>query len=144
MAKFVSIVISVFLLSACAAVTEDNSSQVAMQELPMPSPEVQPVDSTAPAPIEPARNEVARKIPTKQEIKLIQAQLKAVGFDPGPADGTLGAKTMSALRRLQSGCANLKDLFENPTSGISPQPEAMQAGKERTLIQMRSGCSKCV
>ena len=57
---------------------------------------------------------------------MIQAQLKAAGFDPGPVDGTLGAKTTSALRRLQSGCANLKDLFENPTSGILPQPVAMQ------------------
>jgi peptidoglycan hydrolase-like protein with peptidoglycan-binding domain len=142
MAKFLSIIILVFLLSACATVTEDNGSQVA-QELPTPVAEIQPVESSASAPAEPVR-EAARKIPTKQEIKLIQAQLKAVGFDPGPADGTLGAKTMSALRRLQSGCANLKDLFENPTSGISPQPEAMQAGKESTsntdevrLLQVR-------
>jgi peptidoglycan hydrolase-like protein with peptidoglycan-binding domain len=128
MAKFLSIVISVFLLSACATVTEDNSSQVA-QELPTPVAEIQPVESNTPAPAEPVR-EVARKIPTKQEIKLIQAQLKAVGFDPGPVDGTLGAKTLSALRRLQSGCSNLKDLLENSASGISSQPGAMQAGKE--------------
>ena len=122
--------ISVFLLSACATVTEDNGSQVAIQELPTPGAEIQPGESNVPAPAEPARNEVARKIPTKQEIKLIQAQLKAAGFDPGPVDGTLGAKTTSALRRLQSGCANLKDLFENPTSGILQQPWAMQAGKQ--------------
>jgi peptidoglycan hydrolase-like protein with peptidoglycan-binding domain len=130
MAKFLSIVISVFLLSACATVTEDNGSQVATQELPTPGAEIRPVESNAPAPAEPARNEVARKIPTKQEIKLIQAQLKAAGFDPGPVDGTLGAKTTAALGRLQSGCANLKDLFENPTSGILQQPGAMQAGKQ--------------
>ena len=130
MDKFLSIVISVFLLSACATVTEDNSSQVAIQELPTPDAEIQPGESNVPAPPEPARNEVARKIPTKQEIKLIQAQLKAAGFDPGPVDGTLGAKTTSALRRLQSGCANLNDLFENPTSGILPQPGGMQAGKQ--------------
>ena len=143
MVKFLSIVISAFLLSACATVSEDNGSQEAVQELSTPAAEMHLVESNAPAPAEPVR-EAARKIPTKQEIKLIQAQLKAVGFDPGPADGTLGAKTMSALRRLQSGCANLKDLFENPTSGISPQPEAMQAGKESTsntdevrLLQVR-------
>src|SRR5215510_7681376 len=127
MAKFLSIIL-VFLLSACATVTEDNGSQVA-QELP-PVAEIQPVESNASAPAEPARNEVARKIPTKQEIKLIQAQLKAAGFDPGPVDGTLGAKTMFALWRLQSGCSNLKDLFENSTSGSSSQPGGMQAGKE--------------
>jgi peptidoglycan hydrolase-like protein with peptidoglycan-binding domain len=130
MAKFLSIMISVFLLSACATVTEDNGSQVATQELPTPGAEIRPVESNAPAPAEPARNEVARKIPTKQEIKSIQAQLKAAGFDPGPVDGTLGTKTTSALRRLQSGCADLKDLFENPTSGILQQPWAMLAGKQ--------------
>lgn len=144
MAKFLSIVISAFLLSACATVTEDNGSQVAIQELPTPGAEIQPGESNVPAPAEPARNEVAKKIPTKQEIKVIQAQMKAAGFDPGPVDGTLGAKTTSALRRLQSGCANLNDLFENPTSGILPQPGAMQAGKDSVsntdeirLIQVR-------
>ena len=131
MATFLSIVIAVFLLSACATVTEDNGSQVA-QELSTPVAEIQPVESSASAPAEPARNQVARKIPTKQEIKLIQAQLKAAGFDPGPADGTLGAKTISALRRLQSGCANLKDLLENPINGISSQSGAMGSGKEST------------
>jgi peptidoglycan hydrolase-like protein with peptidoglycan-binding domain len=141
MAKFLSIVISVFLLSACATVTEDNGSQVAMQEFPTPVAEIQSVESNASAPAEPARNEVAKEIPTRQEIKLIQAQLKVAGFDPGPVDGTLGAKTTSALRRLQSGCANLKDLLENPTSGILG---AMQTGKDNSsntdeirLLQVR-------
>src|SRR5262245_45551533 len=92
MAKFLSIVISVFLLSACATVPDDNGSQVAMQELPPPVAEIQSVESNASALAEPVR-EGARKIPTKQEIKSIQAQLKVAGFDPGPADGTWGAKT---------------------------------------------------
>lgn len=131
MAKFLSIVLSVFLLSACATVTEDNDSQVAGTREPSTSgSEMQPVESSAPTLVEPARNELAgaaKKIPSKQEIKLIQAQLKASGFDPGPVDGALGAKTISALRRLQSGCANLKDLFENPTSGISQQVGERQA-----------------
>ena len=62
MAKFLSIVISVFLLSACATVTEDNGSQVAAtQELPTPGAEIQPSESNVPAPAEPARNEVAGK-----------------------------------------------------------------------------------
>jgi peptidoglycan hydrolase-like protein with peptidoglycan-binding domain len=129
MAKFLSIVLSVFLLSACATVNEDNDSQVAGTQA-LPGSEIQSVESTAPTSAEPARNELAagaKKIPSKQEIKLIQAQLKASGFDPGPVDGALGAKTISALRRLQSGCANLKDLFENSTSGISQQVGERQA-----------------
>jgi peptidoglycan hydrolase-like protein with peptidoglycan-binding domain len=136
MAKFLSsIVMTVFLLSACATVTEDNDSLVAeTQTLPTSGSEIQPVESSASTPVEPARNELAgaaKKIPSKQEIKLMQAQLKAAGFDPGPVDGALGAKTMSALRRLQSGCANLKDIFENPTSGISQQSGEIQATKQR-------------
>jgi peptidoglycan hydrolase-like protein with peptidoglycan-binding domain len=142
MAKFLSIVLSVFLLSACATVTEDNDSLVAGTQAPSTSgSEIQPVESSAPTPVEPARNELAgaaKKIPSKQEIKLIQAHLKAAGFDPGPVDGALGAKTMSALRRLQSGCANLKDLFENPTSRISPQSAEMQATKQSAADKVSS------
>src|SRR5262245_65544289 len=83
MVKFLSIVISAFLLSACATVSEDNGSQEAVRELSTPAAEIHPMESNAPAPAEPVR-EAARKIPTKQEIKLIRAQLKAAGFDPGP------------------------------------------------------------
>jgi peptidoglycan hydrolase-like protein with peptidoglycan-binding domain len=137
MAKFLSIAIAVFLLSACATVTEDNDSQVAeTQSLPAPSAEIQPVESSAQTPVEPAGNELAgaaKKTLSEQEIKLIQRQLKASGFDPGPVDGALGVKTMSALRRLQSGCANLKDLFESSTSGILPQSGETQAAKQHAL-----------
>ena len=138
MAKFLSIVLSVFLLSACATVTEDNDSQVAeTQAVPT---EIQPVESSAPA-AEPTKNELAgaaKRIPSKQEIKSMQAQLKVAGFDPGPVDGALGAKTMSALRRLQSGCANLKDVFENPTSGISQQSGVMQTTKQSVADKFSS------
>lgn len=137
MAKILAIVLSVFLLSACATVTEDNDSQVAeTQAVPT---EIQPVESSAPA-AEPAKNELAgaaKRIPSKQEIKTIQAQLKVAGFDPGPVDGALGAKTRSALRRLQSGCANLKDVFENP-SGILPQSGQMQTIKQSAADKFSS------
>ena len=140
MAKFLSIVLSVFLLSACATVTDDNDSQVAgTQALSISGSEIQPVESSAP--VEPASNELdgaTKKIPSKQEIKLIQTQLKAAGFDPGPVDGALGAKTMSALRRLQSGCANLKDLFENSTGGILSQPGEIQAAKQSAADKVSS------
>jgi len=140
MAKFLSIVLSVFLLSACATVTDDNDSQVAgTQALSISGSEIQPVESSAP--VEPASNELdgaTKKIPSKQEIKLIQAQLKAAGFDSGPVDGALGAKTMSALRRLQSGCANLKDLIENSTGGILSQPGEIQAAKQSAADKVSS------
>ena len=40
--------------------------------------------------------------PTKETIARAQVRLKAEGFDPGPADGGIGAKTRSALRRFQT------------------------------------------
>lgn len=133
MAKFLFFIFPVFLLSACATVSEDKDSQEP-QALSTPGSEIGQVETTTPAPVESARSELVgavNKTPSKQEIKSMQAQLKADGFDPGPVDGVLGAKTMSALRRLQSGCTNLKDLLENPTSGISAQSEEIR------LIQVR-------
>jgi peptidoglycan hydrolase-like protein with peptidoglycan-binding domain len=102
--------------------------------------EISAVESSALVPVETAGSELAgaaKKTLSKQEIKLIQTQLKAAGFDPGPVDGASGAKTLSALRRLQSGCANLKDLFENPTSGISQQSDKFTSADEIRLIQVR-------
>jgi peptidoglycan hydrolase-like protein with peptidoglycan-binding domain len=37
-------------------------------------------------------NFAADKSPSREEIRLLQTQLKAAGFDPGPVDGMLGPK----------------------------------------------------
>jgi len=47
--------------------------------------------------------------PSRAEIRQLQIQLKAAGFDPGPIDGIMGARTKAALLRLKSGCAALID-----------------------------------
>lgn len=91
---------------------------------------------------------VASKVPTKEEIKLLQARIKAIGFDPGPLDGMFGLKTRSALTRLQSSCANLKDLVENSDAGVFQPPVTQTArpnasadklsnNEEVRLLQMR-------
>jgi peptidoglycan hydrolase-like protein with peptidoglycan-binding domain len=41
-------------------------------------------------------------------IRLVQTRVKAAGFNPGPIDGIMGAKTRSALIAIQSGCALVK------------------------------------
>ncbi len=41
---------------------------------------------------------------TRSEIERIQERLAALGFDPGPVDGTLGNATREALRRFQVQC----------------------------------------
>ncbi len=134
MVRILSVVLSVLLFSACATVTEDNDTPM-VETQASAAPEIQPAESSAVTPVETPKNGLVggpRKIPSKQEIKLLQTQLKAAGFDPGPADGAMGARTLSALRRLQSGCSNLTDLFENPTGGISAR-----SGDDIQLIQVR-------
>ena len=133
MARILSVALSVLFLSACATVTENNETLVA-EPLPAPAPEIQSVEPSVPEALEPPKNALVRvpKIPSIQEIMLLQTQLEVAGFNPGPVDGTLGARTLSALRRLQSGCSNLEDLVENPSSGISAR-----SGDEIRLLQVR-------
>jgi peptidoglycan hydrolase-like protein with peptidoglycan-binding domain len=47
-------------------------------------------------------NAAADKSPSREEIRLLQTQLKAAGFDPGPFDGILGPKTKSARQQYQT------------------------------------------
>jgi peptidoglycan hydrolase-like protein with peptidoglycan-binding domain len=126
--------VPIFLfMSACAAMIEDNNSQTA-DTLVVPVPETQGIEaaSSSTDSIKPDSNQLhgaAGRTLSKQEIRSLQSQLKAAGFDPGPLDGVLGAKTTSALRRLQLGCANLKDLLENPTLGTFQQSAGIQTPK---------------
>ena len=122
----------VFLfMSACATVNEDKDFQTVETQ----TPEI-PVVEAASSSTDSIKHEssqvagAANRILSKQEIKLLQSQLKAAGFDPGPLDGVLGTKTTSALRRLQLGCANLKDLLENPDFGTFQQLGGMQTAKQ--------------
>jgi peptidoglycan hydrolase-like protein with peptidoglycan-binding domain len=39
---------------------------------------------------------------TKGKVRQAQAALKKAGFDPGPIDGVMGAKTMAAVRKFQT------------------------------------------
>jgi peptidoglycan hydrolase-like protein with peptidoglycan-binding domain len=74
--------------------------------------------------VEPARLE-ARPL-TQDEVRRIQARLKASGFDPGPIDGILGPQTKSAFLSLQSSCSELlggKDLAKNKEWRLTPVNE---------------------
>ncbi|MEE4111857.1 MAG: peptidoglycan-binding domain-containing protein, partial [Desulfobacteraceae bacterium] len=37
-------------------------------------------------------------------IQLAQASLKTLGYDPGPVDGQMGQKTVTALQAYQTAC----------------------------------------
>ena len=64
---------------------------------------------------------------SKAEIRLIQTRLKASGFDPGPLDGILGARTTSAISRCKSGCTALNDLLESSGKQVSGQTAEIQS-----------------
>lgn len=68
-----------------------------------------PAATMAPAPTAEAipplpENKRAERIPTltSDEVREMQAWLKAFGFDPGPIDGQAGARTKAAIRRYQA------------------------------------------
>ena len=134
MDKTLSFVLILLFMSACATVNEEKDFQttdtqalaVPISETPVGEAASSSTDSIQSSQVAGASNRVL----SKQEIKLLQSQLKAAGFDPGPLDGVLGAKTTSALRRLQLGCANLKDLLENPGFGTFQPSSGMQTAKQ--------------
>ena len=136
MDKNLSFVLIFLFMSACATVIEDNDSQTAeTQTLLAPAPETQVVEAAASVTdsSQHQSSQVASassRVLGKQEIKLLQSQLKTAGFDPGPLDGVLGTKTTAALRRLQLGCANLNDLLDNPDFGTFQQSSGMQTTKQ--------------
>jgi peptidoglycan hydrolase-like protein with peptidoglycan-binding domain len=133
MDKNLSFVLIFLFMSACATVIEDTDSQIAeTQAVPASDTQVVEAASSSTDSIKPDSNQLhgtASKTLSKQEIRSLQSQLKAAGFDPGPFDGVLGTKTTSALRRLQLGCANLHDLLENPDFGTFQQSSGMQTEK---------------
>jgi len=78
---------------------------------------------------------------SKENLKMLQARLKASGFYVGPIDGIIGPKTKSGLFRLQAACANLKDLLE-PSSMGAPSARldminSSSKSEETRLIQVR-------
>src|SRR5438093_6104535 len=108
------------LISGC--VIADPDSQTADTR---PPSEMQSI-----APAEPARDNdtplVTNKIPSKDQIQLIQRRMKAAGFDPGPIDGIIGPRTIAALHRFQSGCAMVKDLLDETATDISQESHALK------------------
>ena len=71
----------------------------------------------------------SKKALSKEEIRQIQARLKAAGFDPGPIDGVLGPKTRSVLLRLEAGCTIVNQLAATADKGIFAPASEPQAHK---------------
>lgn len=72
----------------------------------------------AQAPAAPATQAPAAQTPATQEYNLtvIQAALAAKGYDPGPIDGQMGAKTREAIRQYQA--ATGFEITGNPSAAL--------------------------
>ena len=127
-----------FLVLGCASL---NKREVQAPKAPEPTPAL--VSST---PVETANDRTITPTtaanPSKEEIRMLQARLKAASFYVGPVDGIVGPKTRSGLLRLQAACANLKDLLE--TSAVDPQTAKLDnasksspKSEEIRLLQVR-------
>ena len=67
----------------------------------------------------------------KNQVRLLQTQMKAAGLDPGPVDGIMGAKTKSIFVAAQSGCSMLK-MFPTIADQDSPMWHSVLAGPKKT------------
>ena len=118
-----------FLVLGCGWLSKE---EVQAPKAPEPTPA--PVSST---PAEAASDRTtsatiaANTTVSKEELRMLQARLKATGFYVGPIDGIVGPKTKSALFRLQAACTNLKDLLETSAAG------AQTANWKMRLIAVR-------
>jgi peptidoglycan hydrolase-like protein with peptidoglycan-binding domain len=102
--------------SGCAISSGLSESEVQIEQNPpvvVYQQPTEPVVSDSPTLVKnensrPVRS--SKKALSKEEIRQIQARLKAAGFDPGPIDGILGSKTRSLILRVEAGCTILDEL----------------------------------
>ena len=126
-----------FLVSGCGWLSKE---EVQAPKAPEPTPA--PVSSEEAASDRPISAAIAANTTvSKEELRMLQARLKAAGFYVGPIDGIVGPKTKSALFRLQAACANLKDLLETSAAGAQTakldNTNNSPKSEETRLIQVR-------
>jgi peptidoglycan hydrolase-like protein with peptidoglycan-binding domain len=128
-----------FLVSGCASWNKEETGALKATE-PAPAP----ISST---PVETTSDQARPVAPTglsltKEDIRMLQARLKAAGFYMGPIDGIPGPKTRSGILRLQAACGSLKDLLENSAPGnqtgkLDGTANSSPESEEIRLIQVR-------
>jgi peptidoglycan hydrolase-like protein with peptidoglycan-binding domain len=69
---------------------------------------------------EPAKTAGAVQPPAQDEVRILQLRLRDAGFDPGPFDGVMGAKTKAALAQYEASQRNRKTKV-SLTTNISGQ-----------------------
>jgi peptidoglycan hydrolase-like protein with peptidoglycan-binding domain len=115
--SYIVTIVLVFLFShGCTFFSSLSESEVKIVEsprVPIYEQPTEPVVSDFPKPVKSDGSRAVswlNKTLSKEEIRQIQARLKAAGFDPGPIDGILGSKTRSLILRVEAGCTILNEL----------------------------------
>jgi peptidoglycan hydrolase-like protein with peptidoglycan-binding domain len=89
-----------------------------------------PVETAKPAggrqPTAPRQDAAADVAPAQgaqasEEVRILQLRLRDAGFDPGPFDGVMGAKTKAALAQYEASQVNKKIKTSSTTKKVSGQ-----------------------
>ena len=124
--------LALLLIFGCSPIAREETTATKAIEEPR---KAEPMNITPPpksellgsdrATVKPAPN----LVPNKDDIKMLQARLKAAGFYVGPIDGIAGPKTRSAVDRLRAACANLKDMLGPSNQELFPSTTTLQTGR---------------
>jgi peptidoglycan hydrolase-like protein with peptidoglycan-binding domain len=133
-ASYIIVALVLFLFSyGCAIFSGLSESQVQSEQSPPVVANQQPTEPVVSDSPTLVKNENSRpvlsskKALSKEEIRQIQARLKAAGFDPGPIDGILGSKTRSLILRVEAGCTILDELATASGELVAPAAETQAA-----------------
>jgi putative peptidoglycan binding protein len=74
------------------------------------------------------RNNAARTMLRKKEIRIIQVRLKDAGFDPGTVDGISGSNTRSAIARFRAGCGAVRAMLPAVLEAARPMEPNDRSG----------------
>lgn len=110
-----TVLVVVFCLVGITGCVMSDNSETDSDRLAATTP-VEPAENSATPTLtvsEPTALATRAQTFSQEEIRQLQARLKEVGFDPGPADGMPGARTRAAFGRLQTSCSTWKSISDN-------------------------------
>lgn len=108
------------LISGCALF---DSPETEGEKMERAAPVVESPVETAAAPVESLKTEPRPARPPRawstEDIRGMQTRLREVGFDPGPTDGVVGARTKAAFNKFQAGCVQAQPLLNTLGNGAA-------------------------
>ena len=130
------------LISGCALF---DGPETEVEKMERAAPVVESPVETAAAPVESLKTEPMPARPPRawstEDIRRVQTRLREVGFDPGPADGVVGAKTKAAFNKFQAGCVQaqplLKTLVNSAAAGaaLNLSPSRQETAAMQTQLR---------